>query len=534
MNIKFFKFSNQVILYLFNFFFFQTLIFAVVSPNLIVGDNQITGAGTTLFTTFFLLLLVALIVAIVVYGKVRHFFWLIFIKHARLTSFTLLGVAFVWQLIFVLNVHPPIGFDAGAIHFALTNTQDIETRVYYSMYYNNMALLLIQHELATLFGTTSWLLFDLITMLLVDLSALMNLVSVAVVNPKKINTAVYIHVIWLAIFPTIIIPYTDAWVLPLISCYIMCYVVLRYSHFKFGFKLIAAALFGISAAAAYFIKPSGIVPLVAIVLMEVVYLIRNYRVKWHPIRLQRTDEAPHTRQVGHLAAKFLVPLVAGGMLVFGYFQGSQIVNNQTYMIVNHARGVPAIHFISMGMSGDGGYNPKDALMMAELPTDAARSEYSVQKLKQRLSQKGAWGYIKFLFHKHYNDSADGTFAWDKEGHFINENPRPSQQGFAGHLRQFVYLYGTHLGDFRFISQFWWVIWLGMIAFGWCNRQPMVQTMRLAIIGGFMYLLLFEGGRSRYLIQFLPAFLILATLVANDSLAFFKRAFAAGFKKKKVT
>lgn len=70
----------------------------------------------------------------------------------------------------------------------------------------------------------------------------------------------------------------------------------------------------------------------------------------------------------------------------------------------------------------------------------------------------------------------------------------------------------------------------MIAFGWHNHQKFVQLLRLAIIGGFLYLLLFEGGRSRYLIQFLPAFLLLATLVADDSWRFFKNLYRAAFKK----
>lgn len=49
-------------------------------------------------------------------------------------------------------------------------------------------------------------------------------------------------------------------------------------------------------------------------------------------------------------------------------------------------------------------------------------------------------------------------------------------------------------------------------------------MRLTILGVFLYLLIFEGGRSRYLIQFLPAFLILATLVYDQTFDYFKRIY----------
>lgn len=72
-------------------------------------------------------------------------------------------------------------------------------------------------------------------------------------------------------------------------------------------------------------------------------------------------------------------------------------------------------------------------------------------------------------------------------------------------------------DFYFIAQIWWIIWLGMLTFGTTkDYSKPKQMMRLAIIGGMLFLLLFEGGRSRYLIQFLPIFLMLATMQAKDA------------------
>lgn len=37
------------------------------------------------------------------------------------------------------------------------------------------------------------------------------------------------------------------------------------------------------------------------------------------------------------------------------------------------------------------------------------------------------------------------------------------------------------------------------------------VIKLTILGGFIFLLLFEGGRSRYLIQFLPYLITLSSL-----------------------
>lgn len=75
MNKKLFRISNRGILYLFNFLFGITFICAVTFPNLIVGDNLTTGAGTTIVTTMFLIFVVTIVVAIIVYPKIRHIAW---------------------------------------------------------------------------------------------------------------------------------------------------------------------------------------------------------------------------------------------------------------------------------------------------------------------------------------------------------------------------------------------------------------------------------------------------------------------------
>lgn len=511
MTNRFFRFSNRAMLILFNIFFFLALIFAITSPNLILGDNKITGAGTTMVTTFFIVISIVLILSVIVYPKARHYFLLIFVKHQKLTAAICLALVVCWQIIFVLNVHPAIGFDVGAIHEGLINTQDIELRTYFGLYYNNMALLLIQHALATLFSTTSWLFFDLMTLLVVDLSAVLILLTILLLDKKRIPLAMYIESAWLLLFPTIIIPYTDAWVLPFVSGYLLCYVALKNKKFKLWQRSVFAILFGLLVAGTYFMKPSAIAPVIAIVLIEVIYWTKDHQVNLKDFRnsLGRNN-----------LPKWGLLLLCVVALGAGYFGGKQVTNNQNYIVVNRLRAVPAIHFISMGVSGDGGYNPKDALKMGELPTVKARSDYSKKLLVKRLKKLGPVGYAKFLILKHRNNTADGTFAWVKEGHFINENPTPQETGFSGFLRQFVYLYGTHLGDFRYISQVWWVFLLGLVAFGWHNKQKMTQLFRLAILGGFAYLLLFEGGRSRYLIQYLPVIILLATMVANDSRKFF--------------
>ena len=507
MKIKLFNFGSKLVKYLFYFLFLLTFYFAITSPNLILGDNKVTGAGTTMYTTVFIIITVIVIICLYTYDAIFKFGRWLFVEHSLATSMGLFLIAIIFQIVFVINVHPTIGFDAGAIHQALTNTTDPETVGYYSLNPNNIPILLVQHHLAVLFNNKSWLFFDFVTMFLVDISAVFNITSVWLIDYRKVPLATYVHSIWLMVFPMIIVPYTDTWVLPLVSLYILGYVFLRYGGAPWPFEALSGLIMGFAVASSYFMKPSAIAPFIAICMIEFLYLFKS---KW-------------TKQgvIWGLASIALVMVALGSTYAIENHQ----IQSQTYIKANTARSKPAINFIAMGLSGEGGYNAKDSLMMAKLPNRKAQVHYSKTKIKQRLGKMGPWGYIKFLFMKHRNNTADGTFAWIKEGHFIVGNTNPSKKGFSGKLRNFFYLYGTNLGDFRYVTQFWWVVLLAIIAFNWRDNRQIIQAMRLMMIGGFFYLLIFEGGRSRYLIQFLPALLIMAPLSLTNSWNWLRKEFA---------
>ncbi|HJE86093.1 MAG TPA: hypothetical protein K8U88_00775 [Levilactobacillus hammesii] len=511
MDHQLFNYGNRFIRGIFYFFFGLTTYFAITSANLVLGDNAQTGSGTTIVTALALIVAIAVVLVGFTYPRVAHGFKWLFVQHQATTATLLLIAVVAWQILFVMCVHPAIGFDVDAIHQALHNPKAINTMSYFSQNANNLPILLVQHALAQTFRTTSWLFFDGVTLVLTDLSAIFNILSVAVIDRRKVPTALYVHAGWLALFPMIIVPYTDAWVLPFVSAYVFCYCVMSYSHCHWALKLVAAAGLGLNVAAAYFMKPSAIVALIAIVLVESLQLIR--REYWQRL----------TRRHGLLVVALL--LISGGVGGGVYMAGNHVLATQTYIRINTARSIPAVHFMSMGISGDGGYNAKDALKMAQLPTKQARSDWSKKMYLKRLKQRGFWGYLAFLVKKQRNNSADGSFAWIKEGHFILHGTKPQGTGFARGLREFVYLYGTRLGDFRYLAQAWWIIWLLMIFFGWSDQHKFTQVLRLTIVGAFMFLLIFEGGRSRYLIQYLPAFLILGTLSFRRSLTLLRRLFS---------
>jgi integral membrane protein (TIGR03766 family) len=256
----------------------------------------------------------------------------------------------------------------------------------------------------------------------------------------------------------------------------------------------AANGFGISVMLTYFMKPSSIIPVIAIAIIEMLVALVNHK------RLGL--------ETLFIAFAMLLFIGRSGYETYQYVNHK--VENQTYIQVDRSRAIPAIHFAAMGVYGQGGYSWWQAVEMTFLPTKKQKTDYSVMMLKKRLKKLGPVGYLKFLVMKQRNNTADGTFGWLKEGHFFLENQKPNNNGITNKLKNFIYLYGRHIADFRFAAQLWWICLLVIIALGFGPERRVIQILRLAMVGGFMFLLLFEGGRSRYLIQYLPCLLLLAT------------------------
>ncbi|QIL50362.1 hypothetical protein G7084_02920 [Weissella coleopterorum] len=494
-NRKFIKFINLLVTILFYFFLLQMLYFAGSSSNLSLEN-----------VTWIALVLVVFVIYLYVLINTNYINIYKIFNSRTLLAWCFFGFVVILQVIFISFVHPAIGFDAGAIHSALFSPDDLNIRGYYSQYINNLSLLLVQHWLSITFHNSSWLFFNYIGLILVDLSVLINILIIWLIKRENTINLIYIQSIFLLFFPWIIISYSDIWVIPLVSLIYLFYSLIDKFRSILWVRIILDIGLIFTVILTYYIKPSSIVPIIAIVLIEIkriyVALFIEHTIHWKYI------------------FSFLLAMILMSGVGYGSFKViQQKINTQSYIRVNPNLAVPAIHFISMGMSGDGGYNEKDALAMALLPNRQDKVNYSVRLLKQRLNKMGMWGYIKFLFMKQENNAADGTFAWLKEGHFFANNPHPTN-----FWQTFVYPEGKNLKNYKFLAQLFWVFLLFTLAFTKFHTDKWVQIFRISILGGLFYLLIFEGGRSRYMIQFLPAILLLSAYNSNIVWSFLNRGF----------
>ena len=340
-----YRLSQSIITIVWWLLFGLMFFFAVTSPNIILGDNATFGTSTTMLTTSLVIGIVAVLIMIYAYPYFRQWLYRVLVTHQLWTASILLGLVVIGQIIFVTFVHPVSGFDAGMLHYAATNAkhvQEVGVTAYYSLNQNNMPIMLFMHWLSELTGQTSWQFFDYITLFFVDLSAVFNLLSVAVVRRHALGVAMYLHAGWLAVFPSIIMPYTDAWGLPLVSFFMLCYFVMRRSSWPPILRVAAAVGFGISVTLTYFMKPSSIIPVIAIVIIACLEALKR-------------QPSLHAPTVFVSVAMLILMVESAG---FTYHYTNQAIQGQTYIKLDQSRSIPAIHFMAMGVYGTGGYSEK--------------------------------------------------------------------------------------------------------------------------------------------------------------------------------
>ncbi len=310
-----------------------------------------------------------------------------------------------FQIYFVFNMHPPVGFDVIALYNAINGKP---YNFYYSFYPNNVSVFMYMNFWSQLFGSTSWLFLDLDTLVWVDLSAILNILALYFINKKLVVPGIYMHVLWLGLFPMIIVPYTDCWVLPFVSLYLLMWAILQNRpSYKIWSKILLAIIMALGVVGAYFIKPWAIIPFIAIVIIELLACLKgNFNI-----------------------SKVIVTVSFVLMGFVGYTVVNYHVQNQKYIAVDKDKGVTPFYYISLGMSEYSKYNGVDALEMANSKDTKNLNEISKRKIKERLEARGSLGYIKFLLFKQNLNTSDGTFGWLKEGGFINE-VMPNKSGFA--------------------------------------------------------------------------------------------------------
>lgn len=201
-----------------------------------------------------------------------------------------------------------------------------------------------------------------------------------------------------------------------------------------------------------------------------------------------------------------IALAGLGVLCFILFSGLWFTRNSMMLPKYNYKqdGIPYTNWIMMGLQGQGGYNDSDYQAVLSLPDVATRKQYIKDETSNRIEFMGPIGLIQHIGDKLSYTFGDGTYVAPDKLNRSSVQPSPlhnfviyTEPGF----KYFAYIsfgINTTMLLFMMIASFK-SLWRG-------NNS--ITFIRVAVFGLSLFLMIWET-RSRYLINFLPLFLLCA-------------------------
>ncbi len=167
-------------------------------------------------------------------------------------------------------------------------------------------------------------------------------------------------------------------------------------------------------------------------------------------------------------------------------------------------GVPFTHWIMMGLHGNGGYWDPDYQLTLQYGSYEERAAFTRAEILRRLEEMGPSGLAAHTVEKLSYIVSDGCcYAQEK----LNRNPL-----YINPLHRFIIPGEAYSGFLYYAADgYQLLLWTlcavgGLLAF--LRRDGRGAVVRLACFGLLLFLLLWEA-RSRYLVNFLPLYLLCA-------------------------
>ncbi|NVY96935.1 glycosyltransferase family 39 protein [Lactobacillus sp. DCY120] len=481
-----------------NYLYLFFMLFAVYGAIRASNFDLYRISPKFIFTVFLLLVIVFVILAhpflrqkaVVFLQKGSQFFR----QHLVGITRWIFGIIVLLQIFVLANVTSSINWDPSYVIHGVLDIRSMDT--YLSINPNNSLFFFVIYVYNKIVSTFipalngHWFSFQLLNIFIMDLSGFVLFKATKnLLNRKVAYLTLYFYMFLFLLSPWIMVPYTDEISFLLVSIVLYLYSILNFQAPKAYWSLMV--LIGILTGIIYLFKPSAIVYLIAWFLIN---LLQSWRGKKFLIRKLVI--------LGVLLVSFALPNVA--------FQ--QFMRIQTLVTIDSRQALPWTHFVMMGITGNGGFNHPDLEVDKAIADPTLRKESNIHIIKQRLNDYKIAGYAKFLIQKYFNNTDRGDFGWGTDGN--GQVPKhKAHNRIQSALRDTYYQQGRKTNIMRFYMQVIWLVLLtGMaLTFKVQGKSYLLIGMKLTMIGGLIYLLLFEGGRSRYLIQYLPFMLILSSV-----------------------
>ena len=527
---------NRAVKVLYSFLMVFVAIGAICSSNL-----DVTALPPAVFVSIVVIVfLVFVVLSVPVFrqtsGKLIKSMFGILKGHLKLCAAVFLLLMIIYQILLIATIRADPGFDASnvlaLIRYSFGNINYSVSESYISTYWNNQFYYLVLYAISKITGGPYVAVWDLFNLACIDIS----IVLTALAANKKYGrdygfTTLFFGGLLLGFSPIVLVPYTDTIVLPFVSAGLLLLAFYK-PELSIARHLVMGVLIGCMIGLAYLMKLSSIIPFIAAVLVFCLWvfpsLLRFAKTKGLEINIEEEnhksrkahEDQPLQEQSVPLGDTKTAILVKTGSLVLVCILAfvsitsvfEMYTEKQSVFINDKENRFPITHYIMMGMSKpNGSYSVSDVVATDEAGNYDQKVAFNLSVIKTRLEDFGLSGYLKFLVKKFTLNTADGTFYFNREGQSPQYKNLESQGWLEQGLAKLYFTDGDYFSVFSFYSQLVWVFAVFLLICSFRRNDAFTCMLRLAVIGALVFLLLFEGGRSRYLVQFLPVFCMLCSL-----------------------
>ncbi|CQR25078.1 membrane protein [Streptococcus varani] len=334
------------------------------------------------------------------------------------------------------------------------------------------------------------------------------------------NSYFILYILLFALQPQFIYTYTDPITLffVVLLCVVLSYLVKNWENQKI-FYLTSLGL-GLVISVCYNLRP----PTVIYVLALFVVLISVKRKTQFSLKKIAT-----------------VTLIAFSMFYVSNKSLNLLLEKQDFVLYkdNYSRNL--LYYVDLGLTYGGNYHHEIPQEIVAATNDNL-NDLVKKDIKRRLDDYTTESFIGHLYYKYYWITGEGMFGWYQEQVLSEESTlqMPWIQGimnaaFARKIRTIIYATGQ---NFKIQAIFFQMIWIvtviGVLIYSFLFKSSpyhIALWLQITLFGGFLFLMIFEGGRTRYLIQFLPPIILLSSLGWEQMISYFYQVKKFNLSKK---
>ena len=432
----------------------------------------------------------------------KAYHWLM--KH----KFLVMVAVFIFQLIMLFSAELLIRRDAAVVFTGAFKTlKESSISSYLTRNPNNVSLFLYERFFFNVFGGSGLWVMQALNIVYTNVTALILYKGCQKYFSQKAADAVFsLYVLLLGFSPYFFSMYTDIPPLPFISLQIFLVLGLLKGEESSRQLVWRSILLGLMTSLAFFFRPTVMILLIAV--FGVLFFKKNWK-------------------------KFFLTLVVFACsFAISYAPLHYWSKHQTEVPIMKGEGLAKgpLLFINLGLTFNG-HNQEDMKegLLQYIEPDKQydynngmfAKEYVIKEIKRRLSEYNPLTLAHHLFHKQSLTVAEGDLGWLYRSVENEKTPYISpfyQDTKNNPFTQFVrdFFLNTDKSEFVYFSLSKQVVWIvmaaGLVFALWKYRSSdELNFLTLAVFGGLLFLQIFEGGKTRYLIQFLPQILILSAV-----------------------